>query len=350
LEEQKQKLGDEEKQISHREVRDTNELPELPDVNKTGVIMRFAPAPSGPMHLGHAITGMTSCLYVKKYRGKFYIRIEDTDPERVDPDSYANLKEGCDWLFGKFTKITEYIIQSDRLEIYYKYAEELIKKGFAYVCTCKSEDFKELIKEMKECACRKNTSEENLELWKKMLSKEKDSFKEGDAVLRFKSDIKNPNPAMRDFPLARINEHKHPRVKNKYKVWPLMNLSVAVDDIEYKMTHIIRAKEHRDNSERQKLIFKALGKEKQFPWTFFMGRYKFTDLVLSKRKIKAAIEAGEFEGWDDPRLPTIASLKKRGYTPKAFEKFATQRGLSEVDKVLSQKDFFQLLDRLNKEE
>jgi glutamyl-tRNA synthetase len=97
------------------------------------------------------------------------------------------------------------------------------------------------------------------------------------------------------------------------------------------------------------MIFKALGKEKQFPWTFFMGRYKFTDMALSKRKIKAAIEAGEFEGWDDPRLPTISSLRKRGYKPEAFAKFATQRGLSEVDKVISQKDIFDLLDRFNRE-
>lgn len=341
---QKTELEQLQKLIGHRKTRSPDELPELPGAVKGKVVMRFAPAATGPMHLGHALTGMISCLFVKKYGGKFYIRIEDTDPERTDPDSYSNFKECSDWLFGN---VSEYIIQSDRMDVYYRYADELIQKEAVYVCTCEPEKFKELIKNKKSCPCRKLSAEENKDRWQRMLDKK--GFKEGEAVLRFKSDLKNPNPAMRDFPLARINEHKHPRQGTKYRVWPLMNFSVACDDIEYKMTHVIRGKEHRDGAERQKMIFKALGKEKEFPWTFFMGRYKFTDIVLSKRKIKAAIEAGEYEGWEDPRLPTLISLKKRGYKPEAFERFVTQRGLSEVDKVISQKDLFNVLDRFNKE-
>ena len=178
---------------------------------------------------------------------------------------------------------------------------------------------------------------------------DKNGYKEGEAVLRFKSDMKDKNPAMRDFPLARINEKKHPRQGNKYRVWPLMNLVVAVDDIEFKMTHIIRGKDHRDNAERQKMIFKVLGKEKKFPWTFFMGRIKFTDLVLSKRVISGSVLAGEFSGWDDERLPTLASLRKRGYKPEIFARFAEERGLSEVDKVMNSSDLFELLDRFNRE-
>ena len=287
---------------------------------------------------------MISSLYVKKYGGKFYIRIEDTDPERTDPDSYESFKEGCDWLFGN---VSEYIIQSHRIEIYYKYAEKLIKLGKAYVCSCNPEKFKELIKKNKACPCRELSEKENMGRWKKMLDKK--GYKQGEVVLRFKSDLNHPNPALRDFPLARINEKKHPRQGNKYRVWPMMNLCVTVDDIEYGMTHVIRAKEHRDNAERQKLIYGALGLIGQYPWTFFMGRYKFTDMILSKRKIKAAIAEGEFEGWDDPRLPTIVSLRKRGYKPEAFKKLAVLRGLTQVDKVMTQKDFFDLLDRLNKE-
>ena len=191
---------------------------------------------------------------------------------------------------------------------------------------------------------------ENLLRWEKMLSKKKDQFKPGEAVLRFKSDLgmKNPNPAMRDFPLARINEHEHPRQKHKYRVWPLMNLAVTTDDIEMKMTHIIRGKDHMDNAKRQKMIYIALGLEKKIPWTGFIGRIKFTDLDLSKRKIKAKIEAGEYENYEDPRLPTITSLRKRGYSPEAFAKFAEQRGLTEVDKVISIKDFFKVIDNFSK--
>ena len=178
-----------------------------------------------------------------------------------------------------------------------------------------------------------------------MLDKSKKGFKEGEAVVRFKSNMAHRNPAMRDFPLARINEAKHPIQGNKYRVWPLMNLVVAVDDMELGMTHIIRGKDHRDNAERQKMIYKIF--KKKFPWTFFIGRLKFTDLILSKRKLTEGIKSGEFSGEEDERLPTIASLRKRGYKPEAFAKFAEQRGLTQVDKVMDSKEFFKLLDNFN---
>jgi glutamyl/glutaminyl-tRNA synthetase len=126
-----------------------------------------------------------------------------------------------------------------------------------------------------------------------------------------------------------------------------MNLSVCADDIETGMTHIIRAKEHEDNARRQEMIFKVLGKP--FPWTVFLGRYKFTDLAISKTKTKKLIKEGKFSGWDDIRLPFLNVLKRRGYQPGAFAKFAEQRGLSGVDKVMTQKDFFQILDNFNRD-
>jgi glutamyl-tRNA synthetase len=158
--------------------------------------------------------------------------------------------------------------------------------------------------------------------------------------------MQDPNPAMRDFPLARINEKEHARQKKKYRVWPLMNLVVPVDDMELGMTHLIRGKDHMDNAKRQRMIFNVFGKK--FPWTYFMGRIKFNDLVLSKRKLNAMIDSGEFSGDDDERIPTIASLRKRGYKPEAFAKFAEQRGLTEVDKVIDSKEFFQIIDNFNK--
>jgi glutamyl-tRNA synthetase len=103
-----------------------------------------------------------------------------------------------------------------------------------------------------------------------------------------------------------------------------------------------------DNAEKQKIIYSAFGLEKKFPITFFIGKIKFTDINLSKRKIKAAIERGEYENFEDEKLPTLISLKKRGYKPEVFEKFAEQRGLTEVDKVISQKDFFDVIDKFNK--
>lgn len=339
VEKQKKEFEKSEDEISERKVREG--LEELPSIPKTGVVMRFRPSPSGPLHVGHIISNMISSLYVKKYGGKFYVIIDDTDPQTALKESYENIKKDCDWIFGNVHK---YLNASDRMNIYYKYANELIKKKSVYVCTCPSEKFKKFAEFSEECPCRNNDVKENIYRWKKMLSKK--GYKEGEAVLRFKSSMSDPNPAMRDFPLARINLTKHPRQGNKYKVWPLMNLAVTADDIELKMTHVIRGKDHRDNAKRQEMIFKTLNKK--FPKTFFMGRIKFTDLILSKRKLTEAIRLGKFSGEEDERLPTVASLRKRNYRREAFEKFAIQRGLTEVDRVMSSKDFFELLDTWNR--
>lgn len=322
--------------VSKREIREG--LPELPNVPKSGVVMRFCPSPSGPMHLGHIRTFLLSYLYVKKYGGKLYFRIEDTNPDNIYKPAYKMLKEEANWLTKGLAKT---LIQSERMELYYKYSEKLIKKDSAYICTCNPEKFKELITKKKACPCRELSSKKNLERWKKMLDKK--GYKVGEAVLRFKSDINHKNPALRDFPLARINTTPHPLQKTKYRVWPLMNLAVTTDDIELKMTHIIRGKDHRDNAERQKLIYKVL--EKKFPWTFFHGRYKFTDLILSATKTKEAIESGKYSGWDDPNLVTVASLRKK-YPPEVLLKFTEKSGLIEADRILDRKEFFRMLDNI----
>jgi len=327
--------------VSKREVREG--LSELPNAKKGKVIMRFSPSASGPLHIGHAMTASLSYIYVKKYDGKLYVRIEDTNPENTYKPAYKMILSDTKWLFNDEAVL---LIQSKRMEIYYKYSEKLIKKGSVYVCTCSQKKFEKHVLEKTNCPCRKLNANENLERWKKMLDKSPKGFEEGEAVLRFKSNMKDKNPAMRDFPLARINKTKHPLQGNKYKVWPLMNLAVSIDDIDMKVTHIIRAKDHIDNAKRQEMIFKALGKK--FPWTGFLGKFKFKDLELSTRKIKQAIKEGKFSGWADPKIPTLSSLKKQGYKPEAFWKFAEQIGLSENDKVMDKKEFFLLLDSFNK--
>jgi len=366
LDKQKKEFEKLEKEISKRPAREG--LPELPDVKKSGVVMRFAPSPSGAFHVGHALTASISFLFVQKYGGKFYVRIEDTNPENIYKPAYDLIKKDSEWLFDGKAKI---VIQSERMEIYYKYVEDLIKKNSAYVCTCSGDEFREFVKQQKNCPCRNLSVKENLERWEKMLApraytKEvreplrgpeksstkiftrgnKKGYKVGDAVLRFKSDMKYKNPAMRDFPLARINTTFHPLQKKKYRVWPLMNLSVTVDDIEMKMTHIVRAKEHRDNAKRQEMIYKALGKK--FPWTGFLGRWHIKGLKLSASEITKGIKEGKYSGWGDLKLPTIQALKKQGYTPQAFWKFAERVGLSENDKIIDEKEFFKLLDNFNK--
>ena len=343
LEEQKKEFGKIEDTVSHREGREG--LSELPNVKKSGIIMRFAPSASGPLHIGHAMTSSLSFLYVKKYGGKFYIRIEDTNPDNVYPKAYKMIEKESNWLFDNLEEI---LIQSYRMEIYYKYVEKMIKNKSVYVCTCSSEEFEKYVNEKKNCPCRDINVNENSARWNKMLDKTKNGFKQGEAVLRFKSEkgMKDKNPAMRDFPLARINETKHPLQKNKYRVWPLMNLAVAVDDIETKVTHVIRAKDHIDNAKRQEMIYRSLNKNP--PWTGFLGRFKFKDMDLSTTKMRKEIEEGKYSGWSDSRLPTLEAIMNEGYKPSAFWKFAEQIGLSENDKVMDKKEFFQLLKSFNR--
>jgi len=344
LEEQKKHLSERENLIGHRPERDG--LPELLNVKKGKVITRMSPSPSGPLHIGHILTILPNFLYVQKYGGVFYIRIEDTNPENIYPKSYKMIEEEAKWLCKNKVK---FVIQSKRMNLYYKYVEKLINKNSAYVCECDKEKFKQMILAKKPCACRGLAKKEQLKRWRKMLSKDKGGYKEGEAVLRFKSNLNDKNPAMRDFPLARINETKHYLQKNKFRVWPLMNLAVSVDDIEMKMTHIIRGKDHKDNAKRQKMIYKVLGKEKQYPKVFFIGRLHFKDLELSSSKMRKDIENGEYKGWSDKRLPTAASLKKQGYKPEVFWKFVEQRGISEADKIISKENFFQTLETFKKQ-
>jgi len=346
---QEELLAEHSTEISHREVREG--LPELPDVPKSGVVMRIAPSPSGPLHLPHAINLSLNYDFVKEYGGKLYVRIEDTNPETVYPKAYKMIESEANWLTNSEIEI---VVQSDRIDLYYDYAKKLIEKNAAYICSCAPEDFKTKYAELKEnCPCRNNDKKENLMRWGKMLSEDsKTNYKSGEVVLRFKTPekyegMKNPNPAMRDFSLARINETKHPRQGKKYRVWPLMNLAVTVDDIELGMTHIIRGKDHRDNAKRQEMIFEIFGKK--YPWVFFLGFLNFTGFEFSTRKMRADIEEGKYSGWDDPALPTVASLKKQGYKPEAFWKFAEHVGLSATDKKMDKEDFFEVLDRFNRE-
>ena len=329
---------------SEDDKKDNSKLKELDNVGEDGVIMRFAPSASGPMHLGHAVTGGISSLYVKKYGGKFILRIEDTNPDNVYNKAYRLLEEDANWIFGN---VSEVIIQSERMDLYYSYVKKLINSKSAYICTCDGDKFRDYVKNKDDCPCRNNSKKENLNRWNNML--DKTGYSPGEAVVRFKSDMNHKNPAMRDFPLARISTTPHPKQGVKYRVWPLMNLSVTVDDIESGMTHIIRAKDHQTNSKRQKLIYDSLGLSDKFPEVYFTGRLKFDDLDLSTSKTKKLINEGKFDGWDDIRLPFLKALKKRGYKPEAFHELIKEFGLSNVDKVFSKESFFKTLNTFNRQ-
>lgn len=305
------------------------------------VVMRFAPSPSGPLHIGHAYVLSLNYEYVKKYDGELILRIEDTNPENISELAYTQIPEDANWICeGAIKRI---LIQSDRLDIYYKRARELIEKDKAYICSCDSETFKNLLTTSTPCPHRSQTIDENLKHYEMMFG----AYKQGDVVMRFKSDITHKNPAMRDFPLMRINESPHPRQGVKYKVWPLMNLSVAVDDMETKVSHTLRGKDHADNAIRQSMMHEVWGYKTPEPIS--VGRINFEGFDLSTTQTKAKIKEGIYSGWDDIRIPFLMALRRRGYRPSALRKFALSIGVTKTDKSVHIDEFFKTINSFNKE-
>lgn len=315
-------------------------LPDFKNV-KGKFITRFEPSPSGPLHIGHAFVMGLIHAYNKKYDGKFILRISDTNADNIYVPAYDLIPEDANWITNN--NIAEVMIQSDNMKIYYAYAEKLLRTSKAYICTCSQELSKEFIDKKEACPCRGLSEEAQLERWQKMLTE----YKEGNAVMRIKTNIAHKNPAMRDWPAMRIKETKHPRQSDKYRVWPLMNFAVAIDDIESGMTHIIRGKDHADNAKRQEYIYNYLNKP--IPETVFVGRINFEGLEVSCSKTKFRIEAGEFSGWDDIRVPFLRALMKRGYQPDAFVNYAIDVGPSKNDKTVSAEEFFKQINAYNKD-
>ncbi len=321
--------------------------------NPKNVVMRFAPNPNGPPTIGSARGIVINSEFSRKYNGKFILRFDDTDPKTKRPmlEAYEWYIEDCKWLGAKPDEV---YIASERISNYYPYAEELIKLGKAYVCFCKREDFKALKDSKKACPHREIPAEKNLEFWKNML---KGSYSDGECVLRIKTDIRHEDPAIRDWVAFRILREEHPRVGRKFIVWPMLDFESAIEDHLLNVTHIIRGKDLADSEKRQRFVYEYLGWN--YPVTMHWGRVrveecgrdKVSDTCLSPKgsatfgkfstsRIRAAIESGEYTGWDDPRLPTVRALERRGIKPDAIRNLMLNLGISENDISLSLENLF----------
>jgi glutamyl-tRNA synthetase len=306
-------------------------LVDLPDV-KGKVVLRFAPNPSGPLHIGHARAAVLNNEYVKRYGGKLILRVEDTDPRRVDPDAYQMMEEDLKWLQVEWQ---EKYVQSDRIELYYDYAEKLIKIGQAYMCTCEGGDFKKLKDESKPCPCRELPVDHSMKLWHEMKTMD-----EGEAVLRVKTDIKHKNPAIRDWVAMRVVKAEHPRTGNNYSVYPMMNFAVAIDDHLMGVTHVLRGKDHLANSEKQRYLYNHFGWKA--PVFVHYGRLKMEDVALSTSKARQGIQDGQYSGWDDPRLGTIRAIARRGIKAEAITELMMEIGPKISDATVSWKKVYGL--------
>jgi glutamyl-tRNA synthetase len=314
-----------------KEVKEeTKDLPSLDISGKGKVVMRFAPNPDGALHLGNTRIAVLNYAYIKKYKGQLILRFDDTDPKIKIPEKkfYAWIKQDLKWLGMKWSKE---IIASKRLPIYYKYAEELIKKGKAYICTCDPEQWRKLRDKRQSCPCRKLVLKEQNKRWAKLRG-QKPLYKEGEAVLRIKTDMELKNPAVRDWPAMRVVDNpKHPLVKAK--LWPLYNFASAIDDHLTGITHILRGQEHSTNEAKQKYIYNYFGWN--YPSTHIVGRFLMSDVVLSKSEIRKGIASKNYSGWDDPRLGTLRALKRRGFQTEAIENMIIDIGLKPNDITVS---------------
>jgi len=285
-------------------------LPALPNASKFSLIkVRFAPNPDSVIHLGNTRAAILSDEYAKMYGGSFVLRFEDTSPSIKPPqaEAYEIIRQDLKWLGVHWD---EEAIQSDRLPIYYDHARRLLELGGAYICTCKSEAFRALVAQRKPCPCRDLPPSEHLERWERMLN---GRMRRGGAVMRVKTDLEHPNPAIRDWPAMRIDTAPHPRIGKKYRVWPLYNFASGIDDHLMGITHILRGKEHEVNMHRQRYMYRYFGWE--YPEAIHYGRLKIVGTVLSKSKIRAGIESGLYKDWSDPRLGTIAAPPPPGVRP-----------------------------------
>jgi glutamyl-tRNA synthetase len=315
-------------ELSERKEPDKG-LPPLKDA-ENGVVMRFAPNPNGPPTIGSARGIIINSEYVKRYGGKFLIRFDDTDPvkKRPMPEAYGWYLEDCEWLGAKPNEV---IIASERLPKYYEAAEQLICKGGAYVCGCEQAVFKEHKDKGIPCIHRDQSVEQNQELWNKMLD---GRLMEGEAVLRIKTDMSYKDPAIRDWAAFRIVTASHPLAGTKYRVWPLLDFESAVEDHLLGTTHILRGKDLADSELRQMYLYRYLGWE--YPKVIHWGRIKIHQFgSFSTSKLRKAIEDGQYTGWDDPRVPTVRAMRRRGIRAEALRRFMIDLGVGETDISIS---------------
>ncbi len=297
-------------------------LPPLTDAVQGKVITRFPPEPNGYPHIGHAKAAIINSEYAKMYGGKCILRMDDTNPEAERMEYHAAIKVGLDWLGVEFDIVKN---TSDDMELFYEKGIELINSGKAYVCTCKRDAISKNRRERKACKCSFGDIKNNNQGWEKMFEK----FKPGEAIVRFRGDMKSDNAVMRDPVLFRIIHEKHYTLGEKYKVWPSYDFAVAIEDSNDGITHAFRSKEFELREDLINSILDALGMRK--PYQGFFSRLEFKGMPISKRVLKPLIEEGKVSWYDDPRLPTLEALRRRGIKAEAIKKFILSLGLTKAN-------------------
>jgi glutamyl-tRNA synthetase len=322
IEEQKKQFLKLDIQTSKREIREG--LKELPNAEKGKVVMRMTPFPSGPLHIGNARTTLLNDEYAKMYNGKLLIVMDDTigsENKQIEPEAYKLIEDGIKWLKVDYDK--KIIYKSDRTEKYYTYGEEMLKKGYLYVCTCDQEIMHELRVKGVECSCRQLSPEKQMKKWKEMFT-----AKEGSMTVRLKTDMQDPDPAFRDRVMFKISDRAHPRTKNKFRIYPSMEFAWAIDDHLLDVSHILRGTEHYMSTRVQEFIRNIFNWKN--PESIYNGHFAIEGLKISKSKSAQAVRERTYIGWNDPRTWSLQSLKDRGIQPEAIRQFILGLGMKKT--------------------
>jgi len=304
------------------------------------IITRFPPEPNGFPHIGHAKSISINFGIAKDYNGLCNLRMDDTNPTTEDTQYVEALKDAVQWLGFKWCKDVRFT--SDYFHKLYNYAIELIKMGKAYVDSLSEEEIRQfrgtVTSHGKRSKYANRDIEENLELFERMKNGE---FLDGEHVLRAKIDMSSPNMKMRDPLLYRIRHAHHFRAGNEWAIYPMYDFAHPLSDYIEGVTHSICTLEFENNKEVYNWLLDTLKLEPPRPYQHEFARLNINYTVMSKRKLLELVQKGVVSGWDDPRMPTIAGLRRRGYTPESILNFCEQIGIAKANSVvdLSQLEF-----------
>ncbi|MDO4860854.1 MAG: glutamine--tRNA ligase/YqeY domain fusion protein [Bacillota bacterium] len=300
--------------------------------NGGAVYTRFPPEPNGYLHIGHAKSICLNFTTAQKYGGKCNLRYDDTNPVKEDTEYIDSIEEDVRWLGFEWD---ERLWASDYFQQMYDAAVELIKKGKAYVCDLSAEEIKAYrgtLKEPgKESPYRNRSVEENLKLFEEMRD---GKYADGEKVLRAKIDMASPNINMRDPVIYRIAHATHHNTGDKWCIYPMYDFAHPLEDAIEGITHSICTLEFEDHRPLYDWSIKEVGWWPNPPQQIEFARLDITNTVMSKRLLKGFVDDGIVEGWDDPRMPTIAGLRRRGYTPEAIRDFCERIGVAKANSVV----------------
>lgn len=311
------------------------QLPPLEGAVHGKVVTRFPPEPNGYPHIGHAKAAIIDEEYARMYGGKLILRFDDTNPLKEKLEYYDAIAEGLQWLGVRPDVVKN---TSDDIELLQSYGRKLIELEGAYVCTCSQDKIHDLRAKGLPCECRQDHATA-LGRMDKMFG---GSYDQNEAIVRFKGDMADQNTAMRDPALFRIIEGDHPKLGGRVRVWPTYDFAAPIEDSIDGVTHAMRTKEYEL---RNALYFAILERLKlRKPYLIEFSRLEFEGIPVSKRKIRPLIDNGTIKSWDDPRLPTLAAFKRRGFVPEAIRKFVLSLGFT----LAETKPPFETLEAFNR--